>query len=56
MKQLMEMGSEHGRLGLQRPDNRLLEAVDFLSLTMTASPSKLAEVNFNIFQILSKDN
>lgn len=44
MKQLMEMGSEEGRLGLQRPDDWSPEAVDFLSLTMTASPNALAKV------------
>ncbi|KAF2178254.1 hypothetical protein K469DRAFT_461377, partial [Zopfia rhizophila CBS 207.26] len=33
MKQLMEMGTENGRLGLQQPFNWSTEAVDFLSLT-----------------------
>jgi hypothetical protein len=47
MKQLMEMGTENGRLGLQQPFNWSQEAVDFLSLTMTASPSKLAKVSCN---------
>jgi hypothetical protein len=47
MKELMEMGTEDGRLGLQQPSNWSPEAVDFLSLTMTASPTRLAKVSCN---------
>ncbi|KAH7111363.1 kinase-like domain-containing protein [Dendryphion nanum] len=46
MKQLMEMGAKNGRPGLQQPSNWSQEAVDFLSLTMTASPTKLAKHPF----------
>ncbi|KAH7111264.1 kinase-like domain-containing protein [Dendryphion nanum] len=46
MKQLMEKGTVKGRLGLRQPSDWSQEAVDFLSLTMTASPTKLAEHPF----------
>jgi hypothetical protein len=43
MVQLMERGTENERLGLQHPDRWSMEAVRFLPLTMTASPSELAK-------------
>jgi hypothetical protein len=44
MQQLMENGTEKGRLGLRDPSRWSKDAVDFLSLTMTESAEKLSKV------------
>jgi hypothetical protein len=45
MQQLMEKGTEDGALGLERPDLWSEDAVDFLSMTLSASSQQLAEVS-----------
>jgi hypothetical protein len=45
MKELMEMGTENRGLQLDRPFEWSNEAIEFLALTMTASPNELAKVS-----------
>jgi hypothetical protein len=44
MQQLMENGTEKGRLGLRDPSRWSKDAVEFLSLTMTESAETLSKV------------
>ncbi|KAI9773216.1 MAG: hypothetical protein M1839_002224 [Geoglossum umbratile] len=46
MKQLMEGPTEAKRSGLQNPEYWSEEAVDFYSLTLSASPKQLAQHKF----------
>jgi hypothetical protein len=45
MKELMEMGTETRGLQLEKPSEWSSEAIEFLALTMTASPNELAKVS-----------
>ncbi|KAI9767328.1 MAG: hypothetical protein M1840_005737 [Geoglossum simile] len=46
MKQLMEGPTEAKRSGLQNPGYWSEEAIDFYSLTLSASPKQLAQYKF----------